>query len=131
MIILDTHAWIWFLSDPDLLSTTARNNIKKAQEREAIYISSISVWEMALLVQKKRLALRIDVSEWISRAESLRFLNFLAIDNSIALKSVNLPPPLHNDPADRIIIASALMLDALLITKDEKILNYPFVNAVW
>jgi PIN domain nuclease of toxin-antitoxin system len=131
MIVLDTHVWIWFLSNPDLLSDAAQNHIELAAEKDDIFISSISVWEVALLVQKKRLALKVDVNEWISAAESLRFFNFVPIDNAIALRSVNLPPPLHCDPADRIIIASALDLDALLITKDEKILNYPFVNTLW
>lgn len=131
MILLDTHVWIWFLSNPELLSTTAKNQIETAISKDAIHISSISVWELALLVLKKRLVLKVDVGEWVAKAESLRFLNFHPIDNAVALKSVNLPPPLHSDPADRIIIASAITLDALLITKDEKILNYPFVKALW
>ena len=81
----------------------------------------------------ERLGIRSTIkgNEWISKAEGLRFLNFFPIDNAIALKSVNLPSPPHSDPADRIIIASALVLDALLITKDEKILSYPFFNAAW
>jgi PIN domain nuclease of toxin-antitoxin system len=131
VILLDTHAWIWFLSNPELLSTTARDHIDTAAKKDAIYISSISVWEMALLVLKKRLLLKMDLGQWIAAAENLHFLNFVPVDNAIALKSVNLPAPLHSDPADRIIIASALALNALLVTKDEKILNYPFVNAVW
>ena len=131
MIVLDTHAWIWYLSNPDRLSAKAIQHIEKAIKKDEVYVSSISVWEMALLVQKKRLVLKVGLDEWISSAESIRFLNFLPIDNAIALHSVNLPSPLHSDPADRIIIASALALEAALITKDEKILNYPFVNAVW
>jgi len=131
MILLDTHAWIWFLSDPGLISQKASELIEKAVHNNAVYISSISVWEIALLVAKKRLILKIEISEWISKAERLRFFQFLPVDNSIALKSVNLPQPLHSDPADRIIIASALALDVPLITRDEKILNYPYVQSVW
>lgn len=131
MILLDTHAWIWFLSNPELLSATAKSYIDKAMKNNALYISTISVWEIALLTLKKRLILNVDIGEWIAKAESLKFLNFIPIDNTVALNSVNLPPPLHNDPADRIIIASAKERDALLITKDEKILKYPFVNATW
>ena len=131
MILLDTHAWIWFLSDPELLSPTARKLIDKAVHKNSVYVSSISVWEMALLVVKKRLVLKLDLGDWISKAESLNFFQFLPVDNAIALQSVNLPPPLHSDPADRIIIASALALNVPLITKDEKILNYPIVNAIW
>ena len=108
MILLDTHAWIWFLSDPGLISQKAIELVEKAVHNNAVYISSISIWEIALLVAKKRLILKIEISEWISKAERLRFFQFLPVDNSIALKSVNLPQPLHSDPADRIIIASAL-----------------------
>lgn len=131
MILLDTHVWIWFLSNPGLISSTASELIEKAIHKNAVYVSSISVWEMALLVLKKRMVLKIEISEWISKAESLRFFQFIPVDNAIALRSVNLPPPLHSDPADRIIIASALALNVPLITKDEKILNYPIVDAVW
>ncbi|WP_419663515.1 putative ribonuclease VapC22 [Desulfosarcina variabilis str. Montpellier] len=131
MILLDTHAWIWFLSDPGLISQKAIELVEKAVHNNAVYISSISIWEIALLVAKKRLILKIEISEWISKAERLRFFQFLPVDNSIALKSVNLPQPLHSDPADRIIIASALALDVPLITRDEKILNYPYVQSVW
>jgi PIN domain nuclease of toxin-antitoxin system len=53
------------------------------------------------------------------------------VSNSIALKSVQLPGALHNDPADRIIIATAVSLGAVLVTKDEKIRNYPHVKTAW
>ena len=131
MILLDTHVWIWFLSNPELLSKSAQTRIDMAMRTNAIYVSSISVWEMAILIQKKRLRLSMDINEWIAKAESLNFINFVPIDNSVALKSVHLRPPIHSDPADRIIIASAISCDATLITKDDKILNYPFVDAIW
>ena len=61
----------------------------------------------------------------------LPFLSFVPVDNSIAVKSVLLPEPLHKDPADRIIISTAVTLGAALVTKDEKILNYPYVETIW
>ncbi|SPD75165.1 PilT protein-like [uncultured Desulfobacterium sp.] len=131
MILLDTHTWVWFVSNPELLSAKAKQKIDDAVREKAILISSISVWEVALLVARKRLSLTIELDDWIARSEGLPFISFIPIDNQIALKSVQLPPPLHNDPADRIIIASAIKTGATLITKDEKIQRYQGVNTLW
>ena len=73
----------------------------------------------------------MDVSTWIAKSEMLPFIIFLPVNNSIAVKSVNLPSPLHPDPADRIIIATALSEGVALVTKDEKLLNYPHVETIW
>jgi len=61
----------------------------------------------------------------------LPFVKFIPVDNSVAVKSVNLPQPLHSDPADRIIIATAISSGVPLVTRDEKILNYPHVQTIW
>lgn len=131
MIVLDTHAWIWWLSNPENLSERGRAIIKEAVNNNGVYISSISAWEMAMLVLRGRLKLTMNVRDWISIAESLPFLHFVPIDNNIAIKSVELPDFEYTDPADRIIIATATILKATLITKDVRILNYPRVKAVW
>ncbi len=131
MIVLDTHVWIWWLNEGYSFSPRVLKLIKEAKTKQEIYISSICVWEIAQLATRGRLQLTIDYTDWISQAESLPFINFIPVDNRIALKSIQLPPPLHQDPADRIIIATSLMLGATLITKDEKIIRYPHVDAVW
>ena len=131
MIVLDTHTWIWFISKPEVLSKRAKKAVSAAVEEKSVLISSISAWEVALLVIKKRLTLSLDVTDWIAKSESLPFIQFIAVSNSIAIKSVNLPQPLHPDPADRIIIATALSAGAPLVTKDIKLLNYPHVKTIW
>ncbi len=131
MIVLDTHAWVWFISNPELLSKRAKRYVDAAVEEKAIMISSISVWEVALLIAKKRLILTLELNDWIAKSEMLPFFKFIPVDNSIAIKSVNLPQPLHSDPADRIIIATAISLGAPIVTKDEKILNYSQVQTIW
>jgi PIN domain nuclease of toxin-antitoxin system len=131
MIVLDTHAWIWFISNPDLLSKRAKKAVNTALEDKSILISSISAWELALLVTKKRIKLTLDVTDWIAKSESLPFIQFMPVTNSIAVKSVNLPLPLHPDPADRIIIATALSVGAPLVTKDKKLLGYAPVRTIW
>ena len=67
----------------------------------------------------------------VAASEAVPFFNFMPVSNSIAMKSVQLPGDLHNDPADRIIIATAVSLGAVLVTKDEKIRNYQHVKTVW
>ena len=131
MIILDTHVWVWFVSNPELLSKKSKKAVNIAMEEKNMFISSISAWEVALLVSRKRLKLTMDTEDWISKSEMLPFLRFIPVDNSVAVKSVNLPEPIHNDPADRIIIATAISQGATLITKDEKILKYPHVKTLW
>ena len=131
MIVLDTHTWIWFISKPEVLSKRAKTAVFAAVKEKSVLISSISAWEVALLVIKKRLTLSLDVTDWIAKSEGLPFIQFIEISNSIAVKSVNLPQPLHPDPADRIIIATALSAGVPLVTKDKKLLNYPHVETIW
>lgn len=131
MIVLDTHVWIWWVSNPEKLSGPARKAINKAIKVNNVCISSISVWEAALLNYKKRLVLSIDFDEWMATSEKLPFISFIPVDNSIATKSVTLPEPLHSDPADRIIVSTTIILGAELVTKDEKIRNYPYVETIW
>ena len=116
MIVLDTHVWVWFVSNPELLSKPAKKAINAAMAQKKIFISSISAWEVALLVDKKRLELTLDITDWIAKSEKLQFFQFIPVDNSVAVKSVNLPQPLHSDPADRIIIATAITIAASVVT---------------
>ncbi len=131
MIVLDTHAWIWWVSSPTLLSETAKRIIDEAITQRSICISSISAWEVAVLESRGRLKLTMSAGDWVAASEALPFIDFVPVSNNIALKSVQLPDALHDDPADRIIIATAISLGAVLVTKDEKIRNYPHVKTAW
>ena len=131
MILLDTHAWVWWASNPDLLSQTARKAVDDAARRHELFVATISAWELALLVTKGRLDLTLDVRDWIARCEALPFLSFVPLSTGIAVESVRLPDFHHADPADRIITATALSLGARLVTKDEKLLEYRPVRAIW
>lgn len=130
-ILLDTHAWLWWVSDPDMLSSDARKAVDDAAADRSIHVSSISAWEVAVLVAKGRLKLSMGVEDWVKRSEGLPFITFLPVSNAIALKSVFLPEPFHNDPADRIIVATTMAMGSSLITKDRKILAYPHVKTLW
>jgi len=131
MIVLDTHVLIWLIREPEKIPIKALNLIKKGQKNNDIYISSISMWEIAMLENKNRLRLNVSIETWLQKVEDLPFLNFISIDNNIAIKSVLLGEKFHGDPADRIIVATALKLGATLITADKKILSYKGVRTTW
>ena len=130
MIVLDTHAWLWWLSDPKQLSRRGRAVVREAMEGSAIYISAISAWEVAMLVKKGRLRLSMDAPDWIAQSHALPGVHFVPVDNAIAVRAVHLDVA-HRDPADRIIAATAIGLGARLVTKDEKLTQYPGVQALW
>jgi PIN domain nuclease of toxin-antitoxin system len=131
LTVLDTHAWVWWVAAPERLSKRARAVIEAAIGDRSLAVSSISVWEVHLLVARGRLALTMDAREWVSRSETLPYLRFVPLDNRIATLAVDLSPPLHDDPADRFIVATALTLGADLVTKDRRLLRYARVRAVW
>jgi PIN domain nuclease of toxin-antitoxin system len=130
MIILDTHILLWWTSDPEKLSSKAQSAIKLAFKQNQIAVSAITIWEIYLLVKKGRLKLTLDVDSWMSKIEQLP-IQFIPIDNDIAKKSVQLSDSLHDDPADRMIIATTLQAGGRLVTSDQKILEYPHVRTIW
>ena len=84
-----------------------------------------------MLVTKGRLKLTVNLEDWINHVERIESILFIPLDNQIAIRATQLPEPLHKDPADRIIIATAKQLACPLITVDKKILDYPHVETVW
>lgn len=131
MIVLDTHVLIWWVDDPSQLSGPALAAIEKAMLTRSVYVSCISSWEIALLVERGRLKLALDVRDWLSRCEAIPFISFIPVNTAIAVESVRLPDFPHADPADRIVTATALSLGAQLVTKDEKIRAYKNIKTVW
>jgi PIN domain nuclease of toxin-antitoxin system len=128
VIVLDTAAWIWRASDPKRLSTTARRAIDQADRS---LVSAISVWEVAMLVAKRRIRLDRPVETWIDVALALPGIELAPLDPAIAVRSTKLPGTFHPDPADRIIVATALENAVPIITPDERIGSYPHVQSVW
>ena len=101
----------------------------KAGER--LTVSSISIWEIAMLVDKGRLTLTLALDVWIEQVESLPFLSFQPVDNRIAARAVRLEDFPHRDPADRMIASTALELGATLVTADTRLHRYAPIRTVW
>lgn len=132
MIVLDTHALLWWASgDQGQLSAAAAQAIADEVNGGQIVVSSISAWELAVLVAKDRVALSMDVEAWLSVVSRIEAVRFMPVDNAIAVKSVELPGEFHKDPADRIIVATARKLAVPLVTADDKIRSYPHVRTLW
>ena len=131
MIVLDTHAWIWWVTDPARLGPRARAAVVAAEADQGIVVSSISVWEIAVKVALGKLTLDRDLRVWMAMASMYPGLSVHSLDPSDALESALLPGTFHKDPADRLIIALARRLDSPLVTNDAAIRAYRHVKTVW
>lgn len=124
-LLLDTHVWIWLMLGDERLNLSFRYIIEKSQEdREIIHISAISIWELGMLVERKRIQLEIDCFDWVEQSLSSSNIHLIPLTPRIAIQSTRLPETPHGDPADRILIATAHEYNAILITHDQKILDY-------
>lgn len=130
MILLDTHAWWWSLTEPENLSDKAKAVILGAKTDERS-IASISIWEFAMMAAKQKIELKISPAKWLSRAIEASGITVIDLSPDIAVDSCNLPGDFHKDPADRIVVATARIHNLTLLTKDQKILDYPYVKSVW
>lgn len=130
-LILDTHVFIWAMSGLGKLSAAFRKSFEHSLKSHIVLLSPISIWEIGMLVEKKRIELDMDAQEWVDQALEIPGLKLAPITAKIAIQSTRLPGILHSDPADRILIATAHEENAVLITCDEKLLKYgedKFVN---
>jgi PIN domain nuclease of toxin-antitoxin system len=132
VITLDTHALLWWLSAPDRIPTKARRLLDgSVTDKLPVAVSSITLWEIAMLVDRKRLELTIPVDVWITHVQELPWLSFIPVDNRIAVSSVYLDGFPHRDPADRIIVATTLSLNGTLVTADARLRAYKPLRTAW
>lgn len=132
MIVLDTHALLWWASESSELSERARQRIEAGlAEGEPVLVSAISFWEIAMLVARGRLALTMEPAAWLEVVENQGKIDVVPLSARLAMQSVTLPGDFHKDPADRMIVALARASGAVLISADEKIQRYPHVHWLW
>ena len=132
MIAIDTHVLVWLATGArQMISKKAMKRISEELANGQIWVSTISAWEIAMLVERERLILSIDVESWLQKVGEITAIRFQPVSNKIALESVRLPGDFHKDPADRMIVATARTMGLALITADEKIQAYPHVNTIW
>lgn len=119
MLLLDTHIWWW-----------AAEVIDKAP-RGSLRVAAISAWELAVLAHKGRIVFNTDPQSWFERALARAAIELVPITPQITREAYRLSEPFHEDPADRLIVATARILGAAVVTKDQKIQDYPHLRTYW
>lgn len=129
--LLDTHTWLWWATGDARLSRRAKASVTDAARRTDLWLSMISIWEIAKKVEKGQLAFDRPLVAWLDAATSLDGLRLWELTPPILVESCRLPGDFHGDPADRMIVASARHHGAVLVTKDERIRRYEHVETFW
>ncbi len=127
MILLDTHIWVWWANRDARIPPAIAHQLT-ARESAGLGVSAISCWEVAKLVEYKRLSLKLPVQDWIAQALAYPGIQLLPLTPEIAVESTQLPSPFHKDPSDQIIVATARIYDVELATCDHLIQAYQHVK---
>ena len=131
MIVLDTHALIWWADSGSKLSKKALQITRAKARRRELVVSAISIFEIVTLERRGRIAFKTSAAEWLADLRKLPELTIHPVTGDIAERAAGLGDAFPGDPADRIIAATALVLDAALITHDTKLLEVPNLETVW
>jgi PIN domain nuclease of toxin-antitoxin system len=124
-LLIDTHYWLWFEAGlRDRLTAHNLEIILAAAARGNLLVSVMSVWEVGMLESKGRIGLRINCVRWVEEALAIPGLTLAPLTPAIALESTRLPGNFHGDPADRIIVATARVMNTRLLTSDKNIRAY-------
>lgn len=127
--LFDTNAWIRQVVQPEQLNR-ATLELLASPGITPLAVSAISVWEIALKDRKGKLDLGLPVDQWFKSVLRPSVIIVLPIDAAIAREANRLPGFAHEDPADRIVVATARVHDLTILTSDEKILAYPHVRSL-
>jgi len=128
-ILLDTCAIIWSIGEPERLSDSARSTLTLADTE--VWVSPISCAEIACAADRGRISLDRHWRLWFRHFVEMNQWCLRDIDLDLMEEAYSLPAPFHQDPADRIIVATARHMGCPIITADRKILDYPHVNTIW
>jgi PIN domain nuclease of toxin-antitoxin system len=123
--LLDTHIWFWLVRGREgRLAAGTAARLERIALGAPLGVSVISVWEIALLASKGRIGLGMPVHEWVVSALNRPGLMLVELEQEIAIESCNLPGGFHADPADRFLVATARLKNAVIVTRDKRILKY-------
>jgi PIN domain nuclease of toxin-antitoxin system len=131
MIVADTHVIIWDALNSKKLSEKAKNAIAQANRNDGIIFCEISLWEIAMLIRKKRIQIDTDYQEFIGLVLASNKYILYGLTPEIAELSVNLPPEVNSDPADRMIAATSILKNAALVTNDKNLQNANCIHTIW
>jgi len=126
-LLLDSHVWVWTVDGDAALGRKAKAVIRERARRGAVAVSGISFWELAVKAGKGRLELLPDVRAWLAAASRAAGLGVIDVDRDLMLRATSLEWT-HGDPADRILVATALFHRLDLVTADRVILDFARAN---
>ena len=121
--LLDTHVLLWWHERPARLPNAMRRVISRASAGAPLLVSDITLWEVATLVELKRVRLSMGVSTWLQRATAAPLVERVGITPEIAAEVATLPSSFHRDAADRLLVATARALGVTLVTEDTRIVD--------
>jgi PIN domain nuclease of toxin-antitoxin system len=124
LLLLDTHVWVWLEAGSNDLSAGARRTISTALGAGLLRVAAISLWELALLASRGRLVLGKPTNLWLDLALADPGPIIEPLNAPVAIESCHLPGTFHRDPADRMIVATARVINAIVMTRDRRILDY-------
>lgn len=130
MIVCDTHALLFDALQPERLGAAARQALDAGETARELACADISLWEIAMLLHKRRLSIEAEPVRFISRLLAARRVRVLPITPEIAALAQS-PEFRHGDPADRLIAATALHHGAALITADQHLADVAGLNVIW
>ncbi len=128
--LLDTHVLLHWLANHPRLTKAQRAVIKDAGAEKPLWLSDISLWEIATLHELGRITLDRPLRDWLEAAAAPPLVQRVGISPAIAAEVAALPSHVHRDPADRIIIATARVLGCTLLTSDRRIIDAGIVPTV-
>lgn len=129
--MLDICAIVWDVLEPKKLSEIAKSAITKADECNELMISDISIWEIAMLIQRNRIEVSSTAADFINLFLQSRNVSVIPISPEIAALSTGFGAEINNDPADRIIATTSIIHNAQLITADSNLRQAAVVDTVW
>jgi len=119
--LLDTHAWVWWISGDPRLAAREREVLDSLSPSERPVLADISLWEVATLVERGRLDLDMDLERWLAVASAPATVELARVTPAVAAEVARLPERFHRDPADRLIVATARVRKLSVLTRDRKI----------
>lgn len=123
-LLLDTHVWVWLINADDRLNRKQyMKMIDQYSAQGAVRVSAISVWELGMLVAKGRLVLSKNIHQWVQESLNSKGISLEPLSIGILLESASMEGA-HGDPADRMILASAININAMIMTADKEIITY-------
>ena len=128
--LLDTHVLIWWLNDQSRLSPAQQEVVRSAAPESPLLVSDISLWEVATLHSLGRIRISLPLREWLEKAAAPPLVRRHGISPTIAAELAGLPDSFHRDPADRILVATARVLGATLLTQDRRIVDAELVSTL-